>query len=96
MSSYPFGGKAGQGPEGLRTPYEWDGVRYDHVFHYQLNGSKTMRAFWSPGLTRTMFAKTVPIDYAVLKARCRAVSAALAGGLYVRVTNPGGTDSASG
>ena len=84
--------KLGKDREGIRTPYEWDGVRYDHIFHYQLNGAKTMRAFWSPGLTRAMFAKTVPIDYAALKARCRAVSAALSGGLYVRVTNPGGTD----
>ena len=84
--------KLGKDKEGIRTPYEWDGVRYDHAFHYQLHGSKTMRAFWSPGLTRAMFAKTVPIDYAALKARCRALSAAIAGGLYLRVTSPAGTD----
>jgi leucyl aminopeptidase (aminopeptidase T) len=84
--------KLGKDREGIRTPYEWEGVHYDHIFHYQLHGARTLRAFWSPGLTRAMFAKTVPIDYAELKKRCRAVSAALAGGLYARVTNAGGTD----
>jgi leucyl aminopeptidase (aminopeptidase T) len=84
--------KLGKDRDGIRAPYEWDGVRYDHVFHYQLYGARTLRAFWSPGLTRAMFAKTLPIDYAALKERCRAVAAALEGGLSVRVTNPGGTD----
>jgi aminopeptidase len=84
--------KLGQDRDGVRAPYEWEGIRYDHIFHYQLRGTKTLRAFWSPGLTRSMFAKTVPIDYAELKLRCRAVSAALAGGSYARVTNEAGTD----
>jgi len=84
--------KLGKDRDGIRAPYEWDGVRYDHVFHYQLYGAKTLRAFWSPGLTRAMFAKTLPIDYAALKGRCSAVAAALQGGLTLRVTNPGGTD----
>ena len=83
--------KLGKDREGIRTPYEWNGVKYDHVFHYQLHGAKTMRAFWSPGLTRAIFARR-PIDYAALKGRCRAVSAALAGCLYARVTNASGTD----
>jgi leucyl aminopeptidase (aminopeptidase T) len=84
--------KLGKDRSGIRTPYEWNGVNYDHVFHYQLHGAKTLRAFWSPGATRAMFIKTVPIDYEALKGRCRAVAAALAGGLYARVTNAGGTD----
>ena len=84
--------KLGKDRDGIRAPYEWDGVRYDHVFHYQLYGAKTLRAFWSPGLTRAMFAQTLPIDYDALKRRCRAVAAALEGGLSVHVTNPGGTD----
>jgi len=84
--------KLGKDREGIRTPYDWDGVKYDHIFHYQLYGARTVRAFWSPGLTREMFAKTVPIDYALLKARCAALSEALAGALYARVTNAAGTD----
>jgi aminopeptidase len=84
--------KLGKDREGIRTPYQWEGVNYDHIFHYQLHGAKTMRAFWSPGATRAMFAKTVPIDYARLKARCRSVSAALSKGVYAHITNAQGTD----
>jgi aminopeptidase len=84
--------KLGKDREGLRTPYDWNGAKYDHIFHYQLYGAKTLRAFWSPGATRAMFAKAVPIDYAWLKARCTAISKALAGAEYARVTNSLGTD----
>jgi aminopeptidase len=84
--------KLGKDRSGIRTPYEWNGVNYDNIFHYQLHGAKTLRAFWSPGATRELFKKTVPIDYEALKVRCRAVAAVLAGGLYARVTNAGGTD----
>ena len=59
--------KLGKDRDGIRAPYEWDGIKYDHIFHYQLYGAKTLRAFWSPGLTRAMFAETLPIDYAALK-----------------------------
>ncbi len=85
-------GKLGKDRSGIRTPYEWNGVNYDHIFHYQLHGARTLRAFWSPGVTRAMFIKTVPIDYAALKERCRVVAAALTGGQYARVTNSSGTD----
>jgi aminopeptidase len=84
--------KLGKDRDGIRKPYEWEGLRYDHIFHYQLHGAKTLRAFWSPGLTRAMFAKTLPIDYASLKKRCAALSGALAGSAYARVTNAAGTD----
>jgi aminopeptidase len=84
--------KLGKDREGLRTPYLWEGTSFDHIFHYQLHGPKTLRAFWSPGVTREMFARTLPIDYAALKARCLALSAAFAGATYAQVTNEGGTD----
>ncbi|MDA8426711.1 MAG: aminopeptidase [Treponema sp.] len=84
--------KLGKDSEGLRTPYEWDGVNYDHVFNYQLHGSKTLRAFWSPGISRAMFKKTVPIDYEQLQERCRRLKAVLDEAVSVRVTNAGGTD----
>lgn len=84
--------KLGKDREGIRTPYEWDGTSYDHIFHYQLRGAKTIRAFWSPNVTREMFARTVPLDYAELGERCRRVAAVLAGAEEVRVTNPNGTD----
>jgi leucyl aminopeptidase (aminopeptidase T) len=84
--------KLGKDREGMETPYEWDGVNYDHVFHYQLHGAKTLRAFWSPGVTVEMFKKTVPIDYAELHARCARIKAVLDAAESVRVTNPKGTD----
>jgi aminopeptidase len=84
--------KLGKDGSGISTPYEWDGVSYDHVFHYQLYGAKTLRAFWSPSISRSMFVKTVPIDYAELRDRCRRVKAALDGAAFVRVSNPDGTD----
>jgi leucyl aminopeptidase (aminopeptidase T) len=84
--------KLGKDREGMHMPYEWNGVNYDHIFHYQLYGARTMRAFWSPGLTKAMFMKTVPIDYGELKARCAVLAKALTGGLYARVTSEKGTD----
>jgi aminopeptidase len=84
--------KLGKDEAGLSKPYMWEGVGYDHIFHYQLHGAKTLRAFWSPGITKAMFAKTVRIDYAALKARCDAVSEALSAAVFVRVTSPAGTD----
>jgi len=84
--------KLGKDSEGIRTPYEWDGVNYDHVFNYQLHGSKTLRAFWSPSISRAMFKKTVPIDYAELQERCGRLKAVLDEAVSVRVTNANGTD----
>jgi leucyl aminopeptidase (aminopeptidase T) len=84
--------KLGKDRSGIRKPYECEGASYDHIFHYQLHGAKTLRAFWSPGITKAMFAKTVPIDYAALKKRCEALCEILSGAAYVRVTNAAGTD----
>jgi aminopeptidase len=84
--------KLGKDRAGIRKPYRWEGASYDHVFHYQLHGARTLRAFWSPGITKAMFARTVPIDYAALRERCAAVSRALEGAAYVRVTNEAGSD----
>lgn len=84
--------KIGKDRGGMATPYEWGGVSYDHVFHFQLHGSRTCRSFWSPSATVEMFKKTVPIDYAALRARCGRVRDLLDGAESVRVTNANGTD----
>lgn len=84
--------KMGKDRSGLETPYQWDGVSYDHVFHYQLYGAKTLRAFWSPRITRDSFLRTVPVDYAELRGRCRRIKEVLDKAERIRVTNPGGTD----
>ncbi len=84
--------KMGKDRSGLETPYEWDEVSYDHVFDYQLRGAKTLRACWSPRVTRDSFVRTVPIDYPRLRSRCARLKAVLDKAVRVRVTNPGGTD----
>jgi leucyl aminopeptidase (aminopeptidase T) len=65
--------------------------RYDHVFEYLLS-ERRIRSFWSPGVTRDMFERTVPIDYAELQSRCAALASALTAAAEVRVTTPAGTD----
>lgn len=84
--------KLGKDRDGIQTPYDWDGVSYDHVFHYQLHGAKTLRSFWSPSVTIEMFKDTVPIDYGELKERCRAIAAIIDRSSSIRVTNARGTD----
>lgn len=84
--------KLGKDRSGMQTPYEWDGVSYDHVFHYQLHGAKTLRAFWSPSATVEMFKATVPIDYRELRSRCETLKGIIDDAVEVRVTNPKGTD----
>ena len=84
--------KMGKDRSGLETPYEWDDISYDHIFHYQLYGAKTLRAFWSPRITRDSFLRSVPIDYAELRGRCRRIKEVLDKAERIRVTNPKGTD----
>ncbi len=84
--------KLGKDRMGIMRPYTWGDVSYDHVFNYQLHGSKTMRAFWSPSVTVEMFKKNVPIDYAQLRSRCARLKAILDEAAFVRVTNRNGTD----
>jgi aminopeptidase len=75
---------------GMRNGYNGK-RRYDHIFDL-LYEEKKSRAFWSPGTTRDMFRRTVPIDYAKLRSDCSRVDRALARARSVRVTAPGGTN----
>ena len=84
--------KLGKDPQGLRTPYRAVDREFDHIFDYLLSGTKQLRAFWSPGITREMFRRTVDIDYARLKAECRAVKDIMDRASGVRVTCAAGTD----
>lgn len=65
--------------------------RYDHIFDL-LYREKRSRAFWSPGTTKDMFRRTVPIDYSKLRKDCSRVVKTMAEARCVRVTAPGGTD----
>ncbi len=82
--------RLGKDKFGMRVGYKGK-RRYDHVFDTLYEEGK-MRSFWSPGITRDMFVRTVPIDYARLRNDCARVIRAMTGAHSVRVTAPGGTD----
>ena len=84
--------KLGKDPRGIASPYEYNGVKYDHIFHVQQYGEKSCRAFWSPSTTIESFIRTVPIDYAELQHRCDVIKQVLDKAEQVHVTAPGGTD----
>lgn len=69
-----------------------DGVKYDHIFHYLLHGTRELRAFWSPGATVDMFLRTVAVDYAGMRGQASALASVLDGAAALRVTSPSGTD----
>jgi len=84
--------KMGKDGAGIAKPYERSGSSYDHVFHLMLYGEKSTRSFWSPSITRDIFSRTVPIDYALLSRRCAALKEVLDAAVSARVVSPGGTD----
>jgi leucyl aminopeptidase (aminopeptidase T) len=82
--------KLGKDRWGLSHGYK--GKRtYDHIYD-MLYEEKKIRGFWSPGITRDMFRRTVPIDYTQLRSDAAKVSKLLLWADRVRVTAPGGTD----
>ncbi|MCL2270717.1 MAG: aminopeptidase, partial [Treponema sp.] len=83
--------KLGKDPAGIASPYEYNGAKYDHIFHLQ-QGEKSCRAFWSPSATVESFIRTVPIDYAALQHSCAVIKQVLDKATEVHVTAPGGTD----
>ncbi len=85
-------GKIGQDKEAVARPLEHDGVSYDKYYHYLLNGLKTLRSFWSPGVTRDIFARSVPINYRKLKSDCAAVGSYLDNAVSVHIASKAGTD----
>lgn len=85
--------KLGRDPQGLRQPYRAaDGGSFDSLTSFLIHGKQVTRGFWSPGITRDLFQKTVPADYAGLTRDCRWLEERLNQALAVRVTAPGGTE----
>ncbi|HRU29514.1 MAG TPA: aminopeptidase, partial [Treponema sp.] len=84
--------KLGKDEAGITRPYQHETTQYDHIFHLQLYGEKTCRAFWSPSTNLESFIRTVPIDYTLLAQRCNAMKNILDRAAAVRVTAPGGTN----
>ena len=87
--------KMGKDFEAIRHPYEFEGKKIDNTFHYLMKQKKT-RSFWSPGVTKDLFVKTVPVDYAEMKERCRILKSFLDRAEGVRIRTAAGTDLTMG
>lgn len=85
--------KLGKDEKAIQNPYVMeDGKTYDNTFDWLLNGKKTIRAVWTPGLTEDMFNRTVNIDYKKLGENCAKLCKKFENAESVHVTAPGGTD----
>lgn len=85
--------KLGKDPYATAKPYKTpDGQEFSHIFDYLLDGKKTMRAAWTPGITEDMMNRTANIDYDQLKNACLEWEKKFEGVKYVHITAPGGTD----
>jgi len=82
--------KLGKDRWGLKKPYKGAKRSYSHIFD-MLYEEKRFRAFWSPGITKDMWARTVPIDYSQLRSDVAKVISVLSKCDEVTVTAPGGT-----
>jgi len=85
--------KLGKDPKSTENPLKTDsGQEFTHIFDYLLEGKKTMRAVWTPGITEDMMNRTANIDYSELRGRCKKLDECFKGAAKVHVTAPGGTD----
>ncbi len=85
--------KLGKDPGASAHPYvDAKGTKFMHIFDFLLNGKKSMRAVWMPGITQEMYERAVQIDYKELASRCAALKKAYEKAVSVHVTSPGGTD----
>lgn len=82
--------RLGKDSWGLKNGYKGK-RRYDHIYD-MLYEEKRLRGFWSPGITKDMFVRTVPIDYTQLRSDAGRVCRMLLASDKVRVTAPGGTN----
>lgn len=85
--------KLGKDPNATANPYKNDsGEEFSHIFDYLLDGKKSMRAVWTPGITVDMMERTANIDYSELRNRCKKLGKIFEGAEFVHVTAPSGTD----
>ncbi len=85
--------KLGKDPAATANPYTTeDGQKYTHIFDYLLDGKKSMRGAWTPGITPDMMNRTAAIDYKELQSRCAVLTEIFKNAVSVRVTAPAGTD----
>jgi leucyl aminopeptidase (aminopeptidase T) len=85
--------KLGKDPHGTADPYKTEeGQEFSHIFDFLLDGKKTMRGVWTPGITTDMMMRTADIDYQELRNRCKKLEGLFTGAVKVHVTAPAGTD----
>ena len=84
--------KLGKDREAIANPIEYEGKKYNNTFHYLMHGVKKCRSFWSPGITRDMFIRTIPVNYEKMKENSLYLKGLLDSAVKVRVTAPSGTD----
>lgn len=85
--------KLGKDPKATANPYVTeDGQKYTHIFDYLMDGKKTMRGAWTPGITPDMMNRTAAIDYKELQERCVKLGEFFKNAVSVHVTAPGGTN----
>lgn len=85
--------KIGKDFRGTEKPYlAPDGRPFDTITSFLIHGKKCTRGFWSPGITRALYAASVPVDFDHVKADCAWLGERLSKSVAVRVTSPGGTE----
>jgi len=84
--------KIGKDLKGVAQPYRAaDGTSYDSIGGYLIHGKKCTRGFWSPGITKSLYSASVPVDFDRLRDDCAWLADRLTRAVAVRVTSPGGT-----
>ena len=85
--------KLGKDPYSAKTPLKnSQGEEFTHIFDFLLEGKKTMRAVWTPGITEDIFNRTVNIDYEEISDYCEKLEKIFDGVQSIHVTAKGGTD----
>lgn len=85
--------KLGKDPDATANPYKNDNDEpFTHIFDYLLEGKKSMRAVWTPGITEDMYNRTVNINYGELAERCKKLGKIFENAINVQVTATGGTN----
>lgn len=85
--------KLGKDPDATANPYKNDnGEPFTHIFDYLLEGKKSMRAVWTPGITEDMYNRTVNINYGELAERCKKLEKIFENAINVQVTAACGTN----
>jgi len=85
--------KLGKDPYGINIGYVGrDNKKYSHIFEKLLRGDKRIRAFWSPGITKEMYLRSVPMDYEKLREEAKILAEILEKGKEVHITSEKGTD----